>query len=47
MATKEFGYIEALILPFSSDGQTIDMLATGTHFHVPKYSVFRPFSPAG
>ncbi len=46
MATKEFGFIEALILPFSRDGRTIDMLATGTHFDVPKYSVLRPFSPA-
>jgi len=38
MATREFGYIEALILPFSRDGQRVDMLATGTHFHVPKHA---------
>ncbi len=30
------GDLEVLALPFSSDGQTIDMIAYGTHFNVHK-----------
>lgn len=36
LANKEFWFVEAIVLPFSSDGQTIDMLMTGTRFDVPK-----------
>jgi hypothetical protein len=32
---KAFGRVEVLVLPFSSDGQTIDMLAAGTHLVIP------------
>lgn len=45
MATKEFGYIEALVLPFSRDGRVIDLLATGTYFHVPKHAALQPLAP--
>ncbi len=33
---NEYWFVEAIILPFSSDGQTVDMLMTGTKFDVPK-----------
>jgi hypothetical protein len=36
VATKVTGDLEVLVLPFSSDGQVIDMLAYGTHFDMPK-----------
>jgi hypothetical protein len=36
VATKEFGFLEVMVLPLSSDGEVIDMLLVGAHFHVPR-----------
>jgi hypothetical protein len=33
MANKVYGRVEILLLPFSSDGQTIDLLGLGTYFN--------------
>lgn len=32
---KSYGRVEVLVLPFSSNGQTIDVLAAGTHLVIP------------
>jgi hypothetical protein len=36
LTTHEHWFVEAIVLPFSSDGETIDMLMTATKFDVPK-----------
>jgi hypothetical protein len=42
LANNEYWFVEAIILPFSSDGQTLDMLMTGTKFDVPKRLAVQP-----
>jgi hypothetical protein len=32
LATQVYGRVEVLVLPFSSDGETIDLLGVGAHF---------------
>jgi hypothetical protein len=47
VATRVFGYLEVLVLPFSSDQEVIDTLAIGTHFDVPpRYWERVPNAPA-
>lgn len=36
LAHNEFWFLEAISLPFSNEGQIIDMIMTGTKFDVPK-----------
>lgn len=38
VAGLKMGDLEVLVLPFSSDGQTIDVIAYGTHFDLQKDS---------
>lgn len=47
VATRVFGYLEVLVLPFSSDQEMIDTLAIGAHFDVPpRYWERVPGAPA-
>ena len=46
LANNDQWFLEAIVLPFSSDGQTIDMLMTGTKFDVPKRQAAQPGAQA-
>jgi hypothetical protein len=46
LGNNEHWFLEAIVLPFSSDGQTIDMLMAGTKFDVPKRLVAEPVANA-
>jgi hypothetical protein len=46
IANNEQWFLEAITLPFSSDGEIIDMLMTGTKFDVPKRQAVQAGAPA-